>query len=85
MCKIVYDCDAPTSPFYKGSGEDYFVQEESMQMPVQALRTSTLIKNSKPVDRYFATLKPYYRVSDDNDDTLVFESRFESGNLKRAV
>ena len=26
-------------------------------------------------------LKPYYTLKDDNDQTLLFESRFESGNL----
>lgn len=30
-------------------------------------------------------LLPYYAPIDDDDDTLVFESRFESGNLLAAV
>ena len=30
-------------------------------------------------------LKPYYVKSDPDDSTLIFESRFESGNLRRAV
>lgn len=30
-------------------------------------------------------MKPYYIKQDDNDNTLIFESRFESGNLRRAV
>jgi hypothetical protein len=34
---------------------------------------------------YYSHLNPYYRVRDDRDETLVFESRFESGNLRRAV
>ncbi len=29
--------------------------------------------------------RPYYRLQDENDNTLVFESRFESGNLRRAI
>lgn len=55
------------------------------------------------LNRYFSTLKPYYRIdtsiTDDTDSplldeeapklaadrTLVFESRFESGNLRKAV
>lgn len=32
-----------------------------------------------------ATLTPYYQPSFKNDHTLVFESRFESGNLRRAI
>lgn len=30
-------------------------------------------------------LKPYYIPLNENDTTLVFESRFESGNLRRAI
>jgi hypothetical protein len=40
---------------------------------------------STKINRYYEKLKPYYKVRDLNDSTLVFESRFESGNLKRAV
>lgn len=36
-------------------------------------------------DRYFSDLNPYYPLADPSDTTLVFESRFESGNLKRAL
>jgi len=40
------------------------------------------------LNRYYEKLKPYYKLDLDHqgpDRTLVFESRFESGNLKRAV
>jgi len=30
-------------------------------------------------------LRPYYELAGADDDTLVFESRFESGNLRRAI
>lgn len=30
-------------------------------------------------------MTPYYQPSFKNDYTLVFESRFESGNLRRAI
>jgi hypothetical protein len=30
-------------------------------------------------------LNPYYKLKDSSDDTLQFESRFESGNLHKAV
>lgn len=30
-------------------------------------------------------LKPYYNLNDSNDLTLIFESRFESGNLHVAI
>lgn len=40
------------------------------------------------INRYFERLKPFYKLSASDptsDKTLIFESRFESGNLKRAV
>ena len=38
-------------------------------------------------DRFFDKLKPYYPLQQNGEEdlTLVFESRFESGNLRRAV
>lgn len=38
-------------------------------------------------DRIYETLKPYYKLEKVNkdDDTLVFESRFESGNLRKVI
>ena len=39
------------------------------------------------LNRYYDKLKPFYHLekSPEGDKTLIFESRFESGNLKRAV
>jgi|LauGreDrversion4_2_1035121.scaffolds.fasta_scaffold77633_3 hypothetical protein len=42
------------------------------------------------LNRYYEKLKPYYKLESGlehtgHDKTLMFESRFESGNLKRAV
>ena len=38
------------------------------------------------MNRYYETLKPYYKSKNPATDlTLIFESRFESGNLRRAV
>jgi hypothetical protein len=42
------------------------------------------------LNRYYEKLKPYYKLENGLDHmgpdrTLIFESRFESGNLKRAV
>jgi hypothetical protein len=36
------------------------------------------------LNRYYTKLKTYYQKDNDEDTTLIFESRFESGNLKRA-
>jgi cytosolic carboxypeptidase protein 2/3 len=39
----------------------------------------------RKVNRFYQSLKPYYVKESDSDATLVFESRFESGNLRRVV
>lgn len=35
-------------------------------------------------DRFYTQLETYYQLEDEYDDTLIFESRFESGNLQQA-
>lgn len=46
-------------------------------------------RGAPKLNRYYDKLKPYYKIlpgpEGHQDKTLVFESRFESGNLKRAV
>ena len=42
-------------------------------------------KKGPRLNRYYTKLKPYYKIKDTSDNTLVFESRFESGNLRKAV
>ena len=37
------------------------------------------------LNRYYENLPPYYKLKQPTDNTLVFESRFESGNLRRVV
>lgn len=45
-----------------------------------------LINTGIPLkDKYYVDLNPYYVLEDENDNTLIFESRFESGNLKKAI
>lgn len=39
----------------------------------------------KRINRYYPVLKPFYVKESSDDTTLVFESRFESGNLRRVV
>jgi hypothetical protein len=43
--------------------------------------------NSKglKINRVYHKLNPYYVKQEETDSTLIFESRFESGNLRRAV
>ena len=37
------------------------------------------------INRWYSKLKPYYPRQGEDDNTLIFESRFECGNLRRAV
>ena len=53
------------------------IKTDSSQTPHQTINTK--------VNRYFKTLQPYYKLNENNDDTLQFESRFESGNLRRVI
>ena len=39
----------------------------------------------KKINRYYSKLKPWYVKENEADTTLQFESRFESGNLRRAL
>ena len=53
------------------------------------------IANGPRLNRYYEKLKPYYRLDYNNmeekdpkltiDKTLIFESRFESGNLRKVM
>ena len=46
----------------------------------------TALHNGQMVNaRYFDRLNQYYNLKGPNDTTLLFESRFESGNLHRAT
>lgn len=46
---------------------------------------SNLNARGMKINRFYQKLKPYYYKQQKSDTTLVFESRFESGNLRRAV
>ena len=41
--------------------------------------------SGKKINRIYSNLKPYYVKESETDSILIFESRFESGNLRRAV
>jgi hypothetical protein len=45
----------------------------------------TFIKFAAKKTLYARTLMPFYKLKGEEDETLVFESRFESGNLRRAI
>ncbi len=95
----MYDCIDP-SPYYdkqtyidesllvSGSAEDS--QHDLKKYPYGPTVPSTQYCQSYnarglAINKWYLELKPYYLVKEPDDHTLVFESRFECGNLRRAV
>lgn len=98
MNKIVYDCLDP-SPFYDQS-DPYLEESDLIELPSDeptgdyrkypygqntSIASSNLNARGMRINRFYAKLKPYYQKQGELDNTLIFESRFESGNLRRAV
>lgn len=91
--KVVYDCCDLYSPYYYGPLLDEYIRKEDLiGNPVPSGRPLdfgiNVGKAPYPVNanRVYTKLSPYYRLNPTAphmDETLLFESRFESGNLKR--
>lgn len=98
--RIVYD-SVELSPYYGNSsadaGDRYF-DESKYIYPVQteqdkkpgAYAPEGYFKyrdssSTHGVMRYYSDLNTYYKLKNEADETLIFESRFESGNLKRVI
>jgi len=94
--QVVFD-NVDKSPFYSDPSYPYF--DEKKLIPTSNSDSGSQQNRPKPrgfrraiinsgiprKDKVYTSLNPYYKVEDSNDWTLVFESRFESGNLKRAT
>jgi len=99
MNKIVYDC-VDQSPFYtdepyfdenelielpsEEANYDYRKYPFGPTVPNNSFSQNFNQKGQK-INKYYTKLKPYYKAESVMDSTLIFESRFESGNLRRAV
>jgi len=69
---------------------------DSVEVPTERRATSVYInemhrvnkhqmkKGSLLNNRFYSQLSPYYDLENHQDETLIFESRFESGNLHQA-
>ena len=61
----------------------------SARVPPPGEKTSGKMSDNKGprLNRYYENLKPYYKLKEPvaEDKTLIFESRFESANLRKAV
>ena len=88
--KVVYDW-LYASPYYSSNYEaEHSVMIDLNREYINEGRPGLEDQKSKSPgiqirkDKYFAYLPPYYALENELDSTLVFESRFESGNLRRA-
>lgn len=88
--QIVFDC-LNSSPYYTASYEsehsnlidlnrDYVFEGKSTLEDHKTMTSGLSVRK----DKYYSYMLPYYALEDEYDNTLVFESRFESGNLRRA-
>lgn len=80
--KLVYDC---TYGGHSSSDKNGTLMSAGAQM---LHNTSSVLRNSDGEivnGRYFDKLPLYFNLKGAQDNTLLFESRFESGNLHRAT
>ena len=95
--RVVYD-QTEKSPYYNNLETDYIDERKlipskddndiaSMNNRFKARVYRRNIMNSGIVkkDKIYTSLNPYYVLQGEDDTTLVFESRFESGNLRRVI
>jgi hypothetical protein len=95
-CKVVYDM-SEKSPYYTDSAKPYIddkklvpLKDNGQFVPHRRFKAAGfrrgLINTGIPLkDKYYLELNPYYVLEDENDNTLIFESRFEWGNLRKAI
>jgi len=92
--KLVYDFYEP-SPYQEDydydefkfySSECYNIEASSVLYPQICSGKGAPMRYYPGISRYSTIqLKPFYKLQSPEDTTLIFESRFESGNLRRAV
>jgi len=95
-CIVVYD-NNEKSPFYTESNKPYIdekklvpLKDNGQFVPHRRFKAAGfrrgLINTGIPLkDKYYLELNPFYVLENKDDTTLQFESRFESGNLKKAI
>ena len=91
--KLVYDL-YETSPYQEKYGYNEFLKYGMEESLIESAPSAySLVCSGKGApnkfvsnkSRYVSSLTPYYQLQSESDTTLMFESRFESANLRRAV
>ena len=72
------------SPFGAAPNSAYQILRGEVNPMTQLINVKELL-SSEPSAASSQMVLPYYTPTDSNDRTLVFESRFESGNLAMAI
>lgn len=77
-------------PIYIGKENmnEEFIRRENERIDKPHLVLNRVVFDSveiSPYQKIKSPVEPYYKVKNCEDNTLVFESRFESGNLRRAI
>lgn len=86
MNRVVYDSVDPT-PSHLAAQEAPCIgegEQESEESNVYSNSSGVMAGDPRQSDND-QNLSPYYVPKSPEDYTLVFESRFESGNLRRAI
>ena len=74
--KLVYDCSY---------AHNQVMTDKDIRLYVpNSIRKNGGTHINEKISKYFAQLKNFYALTGHDDQTLLFESRFESGNLGRA-
>ena len=63
------------------NNENQNIENEPTKKITETKSSALLAKKTQRPKTVYNELKPYYTLKNKNDNTLVFESRFESGNL----
>jgi len=97
--KVVYDCLDYPSQKIEGDTTPYIDENDLIELPPDESQvdhrkyypygpsgqSSAFNQKMPKINRYYSKLKTYYQKEKEDDTTLIFESRFESGNLRRAA
>ena len=83
--RVVYDCTFGGGPG-AAPGGSMMHSSHMMSIGLTGGGGGTTVNGGQVLNaRYFDRLSQYYNLKGATDTTLIFESRFESGNLHRAT
>ena len=94
--KLIYD-NSEKSPYYTETSIPYYDEKkliptkenessyQQQRLKNRGFRRAIVSTGVPKKDKIYTELNPFYKPLGEHDNTLVFESRFEWGNLKRAM